>query len=69
MEFTKEELELLADGSHPKYVRKGLECETVIVELAKFALSEWKHYEKEYWAKHYHDQRMNEELMRRAEGW
>jgi hypothetical protein len=39
MDFTKEELEKLADGLAPQYVRDGLECETVIVALAKFALA------------------------------
>jgi hypothetical protein len=54
MDFTKEELEQLADGLCPKYVRKGLEIETVIVALAKFALAEYEHYKKEYHNKHYH---------------
>jgi hypothetical protein len=39
MDFTKEELELLADGLNPRYVREGLDFETVIVALAKFALA------------------------------
>ena len=39
MDFSKEELEKLADGLSPEYVRRGLECETVIVELARFALA------------------------------
>lgn len=39
MDLNKEELELLADGMNPRYVRDGLDYETAIVTLARFALA------------------------------
>ncbi len=45
VEFTKEEIKLLADGLHPGYIRDGLDCETVIVTLARrVQLSGWLPY-------------------------
>ena len=39
LEMTKEELRKLANGMHPKYVNEAWDCETVIVTLARFALT------------------------------
>ena len=67
MDFSKDELEFLADGLDPRYVRDGLECETVIVALAKFVLAVGEIAEEHYWKKYYGDKAELEKLYRQAE--